>query len=116
MSFIEQALGSTQLSLLWICAVVAAMVFAALVYSTATFRPTPGATEPRRRSALLEVVWSVVPIFIVVAAALPAMTAAMPVESTKRLVTENRVACETAEVAPERLMTLNGKSTCAQQR
>jgi heme/copper-type cytochrome/quinol oxidase subunit 2 len=85
MSFINEALGSTQLSLLWICALAAAMVFVALVYSTATFRPASNASDLRGRNVLREVVWTAVPILIVVAAALPAMTGAVPSQAERAL-------------------------------
>lgn len=117
MSRINEALWSTQLSLLWICALAAALVFIALVYSTATHRPVASAQGSRRRNVLREVVWAAVPIFIVVAAALPAMTASFPAQGDKSLVTENRVACEAPDAeAPKHLLAASPISHCAKQR
>lgn len=58
--------------ILWIGAFVAAAVFAVMIHSIATFRrggAGPGA-HPR---ALAEILWAIVPIFIMVSTALPAV-------------------------------------------
>jgi heme/copper-type cytochrome/quinol oxidase subunit 2 len=61
--------------LLWICAFVAAAVFAVMIHSIATFRRS--STEPGARDrdprALVEILWAIVPIFIMVSTALPAV-------------------------------------------
>ena len=58
--------------ILWICGLVAATVFAVMIHSIATFRR--GSGEPGARpSALAEIIWAIVPIFIMVSSALPAM-------------------------------------------
>jgi heme/copper-type cytochrome/quinol oxidase subunit 2 len=53
--------------ILWICAFVAAAVFAVMIHSIATFRRGSG------RSAWREILWAIVPIFIMVSTALPAV-------------------------------------------
>jgi heme/copper-type cytochrome/quinol oxidase subunit 2 len=58
--------------LLWICAFVAAAVFAVMIHSIATFRRS-GAEPGMRPSALREIFWAIVPIFIMVSTALPAV-------------------------------------------
>jgi heme/copper-type cytochrome/quinol oxidase subunit 2 len=55
--------------LLWICGFVAATVFAVMIHSVATFRRGSGG-QP---SALAEILWAIVPIFIMVSTALPAV-------------------------------------------
>ena len=58
----------------WICAGAAIVVFGAITYSVATYRPTPAdASTPQRRPAR-ELVWASVPIVIVIAAAMPSLT------------------------------------------
>jgi heme/copper-type cytochrome/quinol oxidase subunit 2 len=101
MSRINEVMGNTQLSLLWICVIVAAMVFVALMYSTALFHRGEFAvrdrTQDRVRKAARELGWAIVPIFIVVAAAAPAMQSAVAVRHDRSLVTENRSeACRVA--------------------
>jgi heme/copper-type cytochrome/quinol oxidase subunit 2 len=56
-------------SILWICAFVVAGVFAVMIHSIATFRRAGDA----RPSALREILWAIVPIFIMVSTALPAV-------------------------------------------
>jgi heme/copper-type cytochrome/quinol oxidase subunit 2 len=62
--------------LLWICAFVAAAVFAVMIHSIATFRRSssePGARAKEHPRALAEIFWALVPIFIMVSTALPAV-------------------------------------------
>ena len=58
-------------AILWICGFVAAAVFAVMIHSIATFRRSAG--PGARPSALAEILWAIVPIFIMVSTALPAM-------------------------------------------
>ena len=53
---------------LWICACVAAAVFAVMIHSIATFRRSAA-----ERGALAEIIWAIVQIFIMVSTALPAL-------------------------------------------
>ena len=52
---------------LWLCGFVAAAVFAVMIHSIATFRRASGP------SAWREILWAIVPIFIMVSTALPAV-------------------------------------------
>jgi len=55
--------------ILWACGFVAAAVFAVMIHSVATFRRASGGHP----SALVEILWAIVPIFIMVTSALPAV-------------------------------------------
>lgn len=58
-------------TLMWMCAAVAVAIFGAILHSVATFR-SAGETRTRyKRRTLIEVVWALVPILIVIAAAVP---------------------------------------------
>jgi len=59
----------TPTPVLWTCAFVVAAVFAVMIHSIATFRRAAGA----RPNALREIFWAIVPIFIMVSTALPAV-------------------------------------------
>ena len=48
--------------ILWVCGFVAAAVFAVMIHSVATFRRASGGHP----SALVEILWAIVPIFIMV--------------------------------------------------
>jgi heme/copper-type cytochrome/quinol oxidase subunit 2 len=63
-------------ALLWTVAAVVAAVFAIMIHSIATFRragSVEAAAGARDKTALTEVFWAIVPIFIMVASALPAV-------------------------------------------
>jgi heme/copper-type cytochrome/quinol oxidase subunit 2 len=61
-------------NVIWACVIVAAAVFAVMIYSVATFAGELGDTPAKyRRGPLAEVLWAIVPILIVVALALPAV-------------------------------------------
>ncbi|HEV8334756.1 MAG TPA: hypothetical protein VGQ22_25255 [Steroidobacteraceae bacterium] len=59
--------------ILWICGFVAAAVFAVMIHSIATFRRGGGQPSFGQPSALAEIFWAFVPIFIMVSTALPAV-------------------------------------------
>lgn len=69
--------------ILWICAFVAAAVFAVMIHSIATFR------RSGRPSALAEIFWAIVPIFIMVSTALPAMRMLASQHSTSVVQAQN---------------------------
>ena len=70
---------------LWICAFVTAAVFAVMIHSIATFRRT-GAGQP---SVLTEILWAIVPIFIMVSTALPAVRMLASQHSTSSVQAHN---------------------------
>ena len=72
-------------SLLWVCALVVAAVFAVMIHSIATFRRGSGATP----SALAEILWAIVPIFIMVSTALPAVRMLASQHSTSSVQAQN---------------------------
>ena len=55
--------------ILWVVGFVAAAVFAVMIHSVATFRRSSGG----QRNPLAEILWAIVPIFIMVTSALPAV-------------------------------------------
>ena len=55
--------------ILWVCGFVAAVVFAVMIHSVATFRRGSGGN----RNALVEILWAIVPILIMVTSVLPAV-------------------------------------------
>ena len=60
--------------ILWICGFVAATVFAVMIHSIATFRRGNGGQPSLgQTTALAEILWAIVPIFIMVSTALPAV-------------------------------------------
>jgi cytochrome c oxidase subunit II len=69
-------------TLMWMCAAVAVAIFGAILHSVATFR-SEGEAKPRyRRRTVIEVVWALVPILIVIAAAVPSFQRSAPAAVT----------------------------------
>ncbi|HVF16376.1 MAG TPA: cytochrome c oxidase subunit II transmembrane domain-containing protein [Steroidobacteraceae bacterium] len=58
-------------TLMWICAALAVPIFGAILHSVATFRADNSRSTRYRRATVIEVVWALVPILIVIAAAAP---------------------------------------------
>jgi cytochrome c oxidase subunit 2 len=58
-------------TLMWVCAAVAIAIFGAILHSVATFRTDDEPPTRYKRRAVAEVVWALIPILIVIAAAVP---------------------------------------------
>ena len=58
-------------TMMWVCAALGVAIFGAILHSVATFRSAGNRTGNYRRTTLIEVVWALVPILIVIAAAAP---------------------------------------------
>ena len=61
------------LTMLWICASIAAAVFGVMIYSIGTFRRSSGAEATQVRSNFAELLWTAVAIIIVISAVAPAV-------------------------------------------
>ena len=70
-------------SILWVVGFVAAAVFAVMIHSIATFRRASGP------SAWREILWAIVPIFIMVSTALPAVRMLASQHSTSTVQAHN---------------------------
>jgi heme/copper-type cytochrome/quinol oxidase subunit 2 len=125
MTGLIEILASTQQSLLWICAIVAVLVFVAMVYSTVTFRADNSAHDSagnsahnsagRARHVAREFAWALVPIFIVVAAAAPAMRNAIPTHADRSLLTENleNSPCTSVHLSSESRVVQASNASCS---
>jgi cytochrome c oxidase subunit 2 len=62
------------LLLFWVCVAIALVVFGAMIYSIVRFRKSKGAVPNRTllRSTLVEVVWTLIPLVILISMVLPA--------------------------------------------
>lgn len=62
------------LIIVWLCAAIAAAVFAAMIVSIVTFRSSLGDCPPTSVAGKVsEILWALIPIAIVLAAAIPAV-------------------------------------------
>jgi len=68
----------------WVCVAIALVVFAAMIYSIVTFRKSRGARAATTltHSTRVEIVWSIVPLIILVLMAVPAARTLIDIEDT----------------------------------
>jgi len=67
----------------WICVVIAVAVFSVMIYSIATFRKSKGAVSANfSHNTTAEVIWTVIPVMILVAMAVPAARTLVKIDDT----------------------------------
>lgn len=73
------------MEILWICTAIAVVVFGAMIYSLVKFRHSKGAVPDTTllHSTKVEVIWTTVPILILVFMAIPAAKALIKIEDTR---------------------------------
>jgi len=70
--------------ILWICVVIAVGVFSVMIYSIVVFRKSKGAVPAKfDHSTTAEIVWTVIPAFILVAMAIPAANTLVKIDDTR---------------------------------
>jgi cytochrome c oxidase subunit 2 len=70
--------------ILWICVAIAAAVFGVMIYSIATFRKSKGAVPATfEHNTKAEIIWTVIPVIILVAMAVPAARTLVKIEDTR---------------------------------
>ncbi len=70
--------------ILWVCVVIAVLVFGAMIYSIVKFRKSTGA-EPATfvHNTKAEIIWTIIPIIILVGMAIPAAETLVKIEDTR---------------------------------
>jgi cytochrome c oxidase subunit 2 len=70
--------------ILWVCVVIAVAVFGVMIYSIATFRKSKGAVPASfDHNTKAEIVWTVIPVVILVAMAVPAARTLVKIDDTR---------------------------------
>jgi len=70
--------------ILWVCVAIAVAVFGVMIYSIATFRKSKGAVPATfDHSTKAEIVWTVIPVLILVAMAIPAAQTLVKIDDTR---------------------------------
>ena len=70
--------------ILWICVAIAVAVFSVMIYSIATFRKSKGAVPATfDHNTTAEIVWTVIPVLILVGMAVPAAKTLVKIEDTR---------------------------------
>ena len=69
--------------ILWVCVAIAVAVFAVMIYSVATFRHSKGSTPAKfDHSTTAEVIWTIIPVLILVFMAIPAARTLVAIEDS----------------------------------
>ncbi len=76
---------SLHMLILWICVAIGIAVFGAMIYSIIKFRHSKGAVPDTTllHSTKVEIIWTTIPIIILVAMAIPAAKALVKIEDTR---------------------------------
>ncbi len=70
--------------ILWICVAIAVAVFGVMIYSIATFRKSKGAVPATfDHNTKAEIIWTVIPVAILVSMAIPAARALVKIDDTR---------------------------------
>lgn len=68
----------------WVCVIIAAVVFGAMIYSLVKFRHSQGAVAARwDHSTKTEIIWTIIPIAILIGMAVPAAETLIKIEDTR---------------------------------
>jgi cytochrome c oxidase subunit 2 len=70
--------------MLWICLVIAVFTFGAMIFAMARFRKSKGAVSDQKmlHNARLEAAWTIVPVIILIAMAIPSVEKLVKIEDT----------------------------------
>ncbi len=84
-SDISARVYALHMMMFWVCVGIAAVVFGAMIYSIWKFRRSTGAVADKTltHSTNVEVVWTVIPVIILVATAIPAARTLIMMEDTR---------------------------------
>lgn len=81
---ISRQIYDLHMLILWVCVVIAVIVFSAMTYALFAFRKSRGAVPARwDHSNVAEFVWTIIPVIILVAMAIPAARVLVFIEDTR---------------------------------
>ena len=82
---ISEEVRGLHMTIFWICVVIAIAVFGVMIYSIMTFRKSKGAVADQTllHSTKVEVVWTVIPVAILICMAVPAAKTLVKMEDTR---------------------------------
>ncbi len=81
---ISREIYDLHMLVLWVCVVIGALVFAAMAYALVAFRKKDGVKPATwSHSTTAEIIWTVIPVFILVALAVPSARTLVFIEDTR---------------------------------
>ena len=79
----SQSVYDLHMIIFWVCCVIGVVVFGAMIYSIINHRKSKGAVAAQfHESTTMEILWTVVPIVILVSMAIPATSTLLAMEDT----------------------------------
>lgn len=83
---ISRKIYELHMTIFWVCVAIAVVVFGAMIWSLFAYRKSKGAIPDATlvHNTKVEVVWTVVPVFILIAMAVPAARVLVEIEDTTR--------------------------------
>ena len=80
---LSRDIHSLHMLIFWICVAIAVVVFGAMIYSIVRFRHSQGAVPAKfDHSTRAEIVWTIIPIIILISMAIPATETLIRIEDT----------------------------------
>lgn len=81
---VSQKVFDLHMLIIWVCVAIAVVVFSAMIYCLVAFRKSKGAVPATfSHSTTAEIVWTVIPVLILVAMAVPAARTLVEIEDTR---------------------------------
>jgi cytochrome c oxidase subunit 2 len=82
---LAQDMYRLHMEVFWICVVIAVAVFGAMIYSLVKFRHSQGAIPDTTmvHSTKVEIIWTIIPVLILVGMAIPAASVILKMEDTR---------------------------------
>lgn len=82
---ISREVHSLHMLIFWVCVAIAVVVFGAMIYSIVAFRKSKGAIPDKNltHSTKVEIVWTTVPVLILISMAVPAARTLIDIEDTR---------------------------------
>jgi cytochrome c oxidase subunit 2 len=82
---ISRDIYALHMEVFWICVGIAVVVFGAMIYSLINFRHSQGAVADTsmRHSTKVEIIWTIIPVIILVVMAIPAAEIILKMEDTR---------------------------------
>jgi cytochrome c oxidase subunit II len=82
---VSKAIYSLHMTVFWVCVAIAVVVFGAMIYSIVKFQKAKGAIPDKTltHSTKVEVIWTTIPVLILVSLAIPAARTLIAIEDTR---------------------------------
>ena len=80
----SRAIYALHMQILWVCVVIAGIVYAAMIYAIVRFRKSAGAKPSKfTHNSTIEVIWTIIPAVILIAMAVPAAETLVRLEDAR---------------------------------